>query len=154
MVPELINPLKERIRFLTEHRNLFQETFGHNLNSTINDKVNESLPDNSFQSSIEQSFTKSTTESKNTTSTNYQEDMITSDPSVNTDHIHSNVNGSDNGDNSESNFPNVYTLPDLPSKVSQIIEKGSLNEFRSHTNARRLLLDTIFNDLIARYSLL
>ncbi|CAF1460038.1 unnamed protein product, partial [Rotaria sordida] len=57
-------------------------------------------------------------------------------------------------DDEESVFPNIYVVPDLPPKLQQIIQKGELNEFRSHTNVRRLLLDTIFNHVTNEYSLL
>lgn len=57
-------------------------------------------------------------------------------------------------DDKQSTFPYLYIIPNLPLKVQQIINKGEINEFRGHTNARRLLLDTIFKDVTTKYSLL
>ncbi|CAF4156015.1 unnamed protein product, partial [Adineta steineri] len=57
-------------------------------------------------------------------------------------------------DDEEPTLPSPYIIPDLPLRIQQIIDKGEIGEFRSHTNARRLLLDTIFNDVTTKYSLL
>ncbi|CAF5048273.1 unnamed protein product, partial [Rotaria magnacalcarata] len=57
-------------------------------------------------------------------------------------------------DDEESSFPHIYVLPDLPLRIKQIISRGEINEFRGHTNARRLLLDAIFTDVTIQYSLL
>ncbi|CAM4948655.1 unnamed protein product [Rotaria socialis] len=57
-------------------------------------------------------------------------------------------------DEQQPRFPNKYNISDLPQKIQQIIDKGEINHFRGHTNARRLVLDAIFSDVTTKYSLL
>ncbi|CAF4855866.1 unnamed protein product [Rotaria socialis] len=57
-------------------------------------------------------------------------------------------------DEQQPRFPNKYNISDLPQKIQQIIDKGEINHFRGHTNARRLVLDAIFPDVTTKYSLL
>ncbi|CAF4490912.1 unnamed protein product, partial [Didymodactylos carnosus] len=51
-------------------------------------------------------------------------------------------------------FPNVYVIPDLPTKIQRMVNKQETYQFRGHSNARRLLLDAIFTDVTVKYSLL
>ncbi|CAF4228074.1 unnamed protein product [Rotaria sp. Silwood2] len=163
MVYEIIKPLKERVRFLTEQRALFHGTFRNNSDQSTSDKCNDILLDSSSQSLIEEcNFAHVTTQSTSVLVTNYQDDATVFDSSCNPDNINEETsmsskeddNKENNDDDEESVFPNIYVVPDLPPKLQQIIQKGELNEFRSHTNVRRLLLDTIFNHVTNEYSLL
>ncbi|CAF1370806.1 unnamed protein product [Rotaria sordida] len=163
MVYEIIKPLKERVRFLTEHHALFHGTFRNNSDQTTSDKCDDNLLDSSSQSLIEEcNFAHVTTQSTGALAKNYQGDATVFDSSCNPDNVNEETsmsskeddNKENNDDDEESVFPNIYVVPDLPPKLQQIIQKGELNEFRSHTNVRRLLLDTIFNHVTNEYSLL
>ncbi|CAF1035257.1 unnamed protein product [Rotaria sordida] len=163
MVYEIIKPLRERVRFLTEHHALFHGTFRNNSDQTTSDKCNDNLLDSSSQSLIEEcNFVHVTTQSTGALAKNYQGDTAVFDSLCNSDNINEETsmpskeddNKENNDDDEESFFPNIYVVPDLPPKLQQIIQKCELNEFRSHTNVRRLLLDIIFNHVTNEYSLL
>ncbi|CAF1306240.1 unnamed protein product [Adineta ricciae] len=137
MVNDLIKPMKERVRFLVEHRNLF-----HSTTDTCIHPSNDNL-----QSSFEQLNSNRVGAQSNVGFSNDCEEIDpVVDCSKNNDMIDEN-----NIDDEQPSFPNIYVIPDLPNKIQQIVAKDEINEFRSHTNARRLLLDTIFNDVTTKY---
>ncbi|CAF3714257.1 unnamed protein product, partial [Rotaria sp. Silwood1] len=54
---------------------------------------------------------------------------------------------------SNSFFPDVYTVPTLPSSLLQDIESGALHKFGPHHTSRQILIDIIKHDLINRHNL-
>lgn len=163
MVYEIIKPIKERVRFLTEHHNLFHGINRNNSDPTVSEKSSHSWIENNSQQLVEgHNSNQITTQSTISFSNNHQSDVSISDSSTNSivtneEAINSpkeDDNKENDGVDEESTFPNTYVIPDLPSKVQQIIQEGEIFEFRGHTNARRLLLDTIFTDITINYSLL
>ncbi|CAM4933777.1 unnamed protein product [Rotaria socialis] len=164
MMYEIIKPMKERVRFLAEHRDLFHGTFRNNSDQGISEKYINHLQDNNSQQLLEErNFNQVTTQSTVTFSNNYQDDTSALDSSTNSgvvnekniivSKVDENKENNDD-DDEESSFPHIYVLPDLPLRIKQIISRGEINEFRGHTNARRLLLDAIFTDVTIQYSLL
>ncbi|CAF3191746.1 unnamed protein product [Rotaria socialis] len=163
MMYEIIKPMKDRVRFLTEHRALFHGTSQNNSDQLLSNNYLEYSSENSSKQLMEQRTTdQAATASAITHSNNYQGDAFqsTSLPSpevINEETIKSPKEcqeNDNNEDNEESIFPYVYTLPDLPLKIQQFIDKGEISHFGGHTNARRLLLDVIFTDVTTNYSLL
>ncbi|CAF3814214.1 unnamed protein product [Adineta steineri] len=103
-----------------------------------------------------------TTQSRIIFSRNNQGEDPVLDSATTSDVIHEEVilsskedeNKENDVDAEEPTLPSLYIIPDLPLRIQQIIDKGEIGEFCSHTNARRLLLDTIFNGVTTKYSLL
>jgi hypothetical protein len=163
MMYEIIKPMKERVRFLTEQRALFHSTFQDDSEETVSEKHIHNLSANNSQQVVEQhNINQFTTRSTITYSNIHQHDVSVLDSSTNSEIMNEEIivssNEDENKENSEedeeSTFPHTYVLPDLPPKVQQIIDKGQINQFRGHTNARRLLIDAIFTDVTTKYSLL
>jgi hypothetical protein len=162
MMYEIIKSMKERVRFLTEHRDLFHGILQNNSDQTNSEKYIHNLSDNNSQQLVEErSFNQPTTQSTITLSNNYQGGAAAFDSSTNSDVINeetiilSKEDGNKENDiDTESTFPNIYVAPDLPQKIQQIIHRGEINELCGHTNARRLSLDAIFTDVTTNYSLL
>jgi hypothetical protein len=160
---EIIKPIKERVRFLAEHRDLFHGTLRNNSDQTISEKYIHNLPDNNSQQFTEQhNFNQITTQSTITFSNNDQGDASAFDSSTNSEVINEEkISVSEEDENKENDddddkaatFPYIYIIPDLPPKVQQVINKGDIHEFRGHTNARRLLLDVIYTDVTTKYFL-
>jgi hypothetical protein len=160
---EIIKPMKERVRFLTEQRALFHNTFRDNSEQILSEKHIHHLPDNNFEQVIEgHNINQYTTQSTITFSNNNQGDISVFDPSTNVEIMNDETiisskeyeNKENNEEDKESTFSFTYVMPDLPPKIQQIIDKGEMSHFRGHTNVRRLLLDTIFTDVTTKYSLL
>ncbi|CAF1086027.1 unnamed protein product [Adineta steineri] len=125
MMYEIIKPMKDRVLFLTEHRNLFDQSKSEKYSHiSSDDPVLDSA----------------------TTSDSIHKEVIISSKE--------DENKENDVDDEEPTLPSPYIILDLPLRIQQIIDKGEIGEFRSHTNARRLLLDTIFNDVTTKYSLL
>ncbi|CAF2188491.1 unnamed protein product [Rotaria magnacalcarata] len=163
MMYEIIKTMKDRVRFLTEHRALFHGSSQNNSDQLFSNNYLEYSSENSSKQLMEQHTTnQAATASAITHSNNYQGDAFqsTSLPSpevINEETIKSPKECQDkdnNEENEESIFPYVYTLPDLPLKIRQFIDKEEINHFSGHTNARRLLFDVIFTDVTTNYSLL
>lgn len=162
MIYEIIKPMKERVRFLVEHQNLFNVKMRESSNQIMSETYGYSLSDKSQQVLEKHNCGQIETQSTTTVSSNYQADdpalycLVNSDIISEVEVISSKEDESKENDvdAEESTFPYTYVIPDLPLKVQQYINKGEINEFRGHTNARRLLLDTIFNDVTTNYSLL
>jgi hypothetical protein len=163
MIYEIIKPMKERVRFLVEYRNLFHVTIRDNPDQMTSETYTQNSSTNNSQQLLE----------KNNLSQNEMQltvplpNKYRDDDSVLTCSTHSDIRNEEevisskededkenDVDDEESTFPNVYIIPNLPLKLQQIINKGEISEFRSHTNTRRLLLDAIFNDVTTKYSLL
>jgi hypothetical protein len=162
---EIIKPIKERVRFLTEHRVLFQDTLRNDSNQISSEKYINNLSDNKSQQVVEeQNINQFPTQSIITLSNNHQVNASVFDSSTNSESevMHDETiistkedeNKESDEDEEESTFPHIYDLPNLPSKIEQIIDTGEINQFRGHTNARRLLIDAIFDDVTTNYSLL
>ena len=159
---EIIKPMKDRVRFLTEHRTLFHDTSRNNVDQILSNDYIECLSQNGSKQLMGQhTIDQTTTASTITHLNNYQSDVLQStsqNPAViNEETINSPKEcqeNDNNEENEESIFPYVYTLPDLPLKIQQFIDKEEINHFGGHTNARRLLLDAIFTDVTTNYSLL
>ncbi|CAF1322994.1 unnamed protein product [Adineta steineri] len=130
MMYEIIKPIKDRVRFLTEHHNLFDGAI----------KSQHSPVMFSSNTQGDGSVLGSTT----TPDIIHEEIIISSKEDENKEN---------DVDDEEPTLPSPYIIPDLPIRIQQIIDKGEIGEFRSHTYARRLLLDTIFNDVTTKYSL-
>ena len=159
---EIIKPIKERVRFLTEHRDLFNGIIRNSTDKAIAESCTQNLPDNSSQQIIqEDDFNQISTQSTITFSNNHQDDSATFVSPLNLDIINEETIDSsidnrskENNDGEAVKFPYNYIVPDLPPKIQQIIQKGETNEFRGHTNGCRLSLDAIFTDVPTKYSLL
>ncbi|CAF3177733.1 unnamed protein product [Rotaria sp. Silwood2] len=160
---EIIKPIKERVRFLAEHRALFHNAVCNNSDPIVSEKYIDNSFDNNSQQVIEQRNTNQlTTMPMITFSNNHPSNDSAFDSSTDSDVMNDETMISSNEDDAKENykdeeqrrFPNTYVIPDLPQKVQQFIDKGEINHFRGHTNARRLFLDAIFDDVTTKYSLL
>ncbi|CAF4177400.1 unnamed protein product, partial [Adineta steineri] len=162
MMYEINKPMKDRVRFLTEHRNLFDGASRNDFGQSKSEKYSHISSDDSQQLLDKNNFSQITTQSTIMFSNNIQGDGPVLGSTTTSDIIHEEVILSSKGDENKENdmddeeptLPSPYIIPDLPLRIQQIIDKGEIDEFRSHTNARRLLLDTIFNDVTTKYSLL
>lgn len=163
MMYEIIKPMKDRVRFLTEHRVLFHGTSQNNGDQQLSNNYFDYSSQHSSTQLIEQrTIDQVTTASAITHSNNDYGDAVQSTSLSNPEIINEEAINSpkeypdddNNEENEESIFPYVYTLPDLPMKIQQFIDKGEMSNFGGHTNARRLLLDAIFTDVTTHYSLL
>ncbi|CAF3946339.1 unnamed protein product, partial [Rotaria sordida] len=159
---EIIKPIKERIRFLAEHRALFHNKFQDTSDQITSKKYTDNLPVISSQQVIEQpDANQFTSMSTITFSNNDRNNSSTFDSSTDSEVVNKETMISLQQDNDKENyedeeqphFPIRYHIFDLPPKIQQIIDKGDINGFRGHTNARRLLLDAIFMDVTTKYSL-
>ncbi|CAF4883444.1 unnamed protein product, partial [Rotaria sp. Silwood2] len=160
---EIIKTIKERVRFLAEHRTLFHGMACNNSDQIASEKYIDNSLDNNSQQVIEQRNTNQlTTMSTITFSNNHPSNDFTFDSSTDSEVMNDETMISSKGDDAKENhrdeeqrrFPNIYVISDLPQKIQQFIDKGEINHFRGHTNARRLLLDAIFVDVATKYSLL
>lgn len=163
MMYEIIKAMKDRVRFLTEHRALFYGTNQNNSDQLLSSNYLEYSSENSSkqlmeQRTIDQAATASAiTHSNDNQGDAFQSTSLPSPEVINEATIKSPKECRDNDNDEETEesiFPYVYTLPDLPLKIQQFIDKGEISHFRGHTNARRLLLDVIFTDVTTNYSLL
>ncbi|CAF1398356.1 unnamed protein product, partial [Rotaria sordida] len=159
---EIIKPIKERIRFLAEHRALFHNKFQDTSDQITSKKYTDNLPVISSQQVIEQpDANQFTSMSTIIFSNNDRNNSSTFDSSTDSEVVNKETMISLQQDNDKENyedeeqphFPIRYHIFDLPPKIQQIIDKGDINGFRGHTNARRLLLDAIFMDVTTKYSL-
>ncbi|CAF1362972.1 unnamed protein product [Rotaria sordida] len=159
---EIIKPIKERIRFLAEHRALFHNKFQDTSDQITSKKYTDNLPVISSQQVIEQpDANQFTSMSTITFSNNDRNNSSTFDSSTDSEVVNKETMISLQQDNDKENyedeeqphFPIRYHIFDLPPKIQQIIDKDDINGFRGHTNARRLLLDAIFMDVTTKYSL-
>ncbi|CAF3390963.1 unnamed protein product [Rotaria sp. Silwood2] len=160
---EIIKPIKERVRFLTEHRALFENKFHDTCDEITLKKYVDDQPVNSSQQVIEQDgvnqfMSMSTTAFSNNDRSNPSTlDSSTDSEVMNQEAIMSPHEDNDNEnyeDEEQPRFPVTYHISDLPPKLQQLIDKGNINCFRSHTNARRLLLDAVFTNVTTKYSLM
>ncbi|CAF4196456.1 unnamed protein product, partial [Adineta steineri] len=162
MMYEIIKPMKDRVRFLTEHRNLFDGASKNDSDQSKCEKYSHISLDDSQQLLEKHNFNQTTTQSTIMFSSNTQGGGPVLGSTTTSDIIHEEIiisskedeNKENDVDDEEPTLPSPYIIPDLPLRIQQIIDKGEIGEFRSHTNARRLLLDTIFNDVTTKYSLL
>ena len=165
MMYEIIKTMKERVRFLAEHRALFRGILRNDSDQISSEKYLHNLSDNNSQQVIEENNNNTfTTQSSITFSNNYQGDTsvfdssadleIMNEETINSSKEDEKKENDDDEDEEETIFPYIYIISDLPSKIQQIIDKGEINHFRGHTNARRLLIDAIFTDVTTKYSLL
>ncbi|CAF4526759.1 unnamed protein product [Rotaria magnacalcarata] len=162
MIFEIVTKLKERVRFLTEHRALFNGSYKNNIEKTSYDIQSNDFNDNNVQQTVQETFTNQYTTMSNVAYLNEgQYDLSAYDSSINNIDIDEETVGSKQNRNDtekenkvESKFSDVYILPDLPNKIRQLISTQEIKHFRNHTNSRRLLLDVIFADVTEKYSLL
>ncbi|CAF4463883.1 unnamed protein product, partial [Rotaria magnacalcarata] len=162
MIFEIVTKLKERVRFLTEHRALFNGSYKNNIEKTSSDIQSNDFNDNNVQQTVQETFTNQYTTLSNVAYLNEgQYDLSAYDSSINNIDIDEETVGSKQDTNDtekenkvESKFSDVYILPDLPNKIRQLISTQEIKHFRNHTNSRRLLLDVIFADVTEKYSLL
>ena len=132
-----------------------------NLNTSSEKYIHHLSANNSQQVVKEHNINQFTTQSTITYSKIHQHDASVLDSSTNSEIVNEETiitsNEDENQENNEdegSTFPLTYVLPDLPPKIQQIIDDGLINEFRGHTNARRLLVDAIYTDVTTKFSLL
>lgn len=79
MIYEIIKPMKERVRFLVEQKNLFNVTIQENSDQIMVEKYSHSLSDSNSQELLEKNnFNQIRTQSTITISNNYQGDSSTS----------------------------------------------------------------------------
>ncbi|CAF2100448.1 unnamed protein product, partial [Rotaria magnacalcarata] len=162
MIFEIVTKLKERVRFLTEHRALFNGSHKNNIEKTSSDIQSNDFNDNNVQQTVQETFANQYTAMSNVAYLNEgQYDLSAYDSSINNIDIDEETVGSKQDTNDtekenkvESKFSDVYILPDLPNKIRQLISTQEIKHFRNHTNSRRLLLDVIFADVTEKYSLL
>ncbi|CAF2071767.1 unnamed protein product, partial [Rotaria magnacalcarata] len=161
MIFEIVTKLKERVRFLTEHRALFNGSHKNNIEKTSSDIQSNDFNDNNVQQTVQETFANQYTAMSNVAYLNEgQYDLSAYDSSINNIDIDEETVGSKQDTNDtekenkvESKFSDVYILPDLPNKIRQLISTQEIKHFRNHTNSRRLLLDVIFADVTEKYSL-
>ncbi|CAF0931460.1 unnamed protein product [Adineta steineri] len=136
----------------------------HAVTSLPNDPMhdyNEGVCDQLLMAMLKEASTKRLLTYGDNEKNNQGEDPVL-DSATTSDVIHEEVilsskedeNKENDVDAEEPTLPSLYIIPDLPLRIQQIIDKGEIGEFCSHTNARRLLLDTIFNGVTTKYSLL
>ncbi|CAF3428106.1 unnamed protein product [Rotaria sp. Silwood2] len=159
----LIKTIKERVRFLAEHRTLFHNPVCNDSDAIASEKYIDNSLDNNSQQVIEQSnINQFTTMSTISFSNNHLSNGSAFDSSADSEDMHEEPIRSPKEDVEKENyenqeqprFPNKYIISDLPPKIQQFIDKGEIDHFRGHTNARRLLLDAVFTDVTTKYSLL
>ncbi|CAF3810379.1 unnamed protein product [Rotaria sp. Silwood1] len=133
MVYEIIKPMKERVRFLAEHRALFHNAFLNNSDEDFSNNYLEHSPHNNSQQLMKQhDLNQVNTMSTITFSNNEQSDSLDSISSENSEVINEEIvispkshEEKENGEDiTEITFPNIYTIPDLPKKIQQYIDKG------------------------------
>ncbi|CAF2205383.1 unnamed protein product [Rotaria magnacalcarata] len=160
---EIIKTIKERVRFLAEHRTLFHDVVCNDSDSIASRKYIDNSLDNDSQQIIEQRNTNQFTTMSTIPFSNYNSNNgSVFDSSTDSDVMNEETTISSNEDDENGNkenqeqprFPDKYIISDLPPKIQQFIDKGEINHFRGHSNVRRLLLDSVFTDVTTKYSLL
>ncbi|CAM4846644.1 unnamed protein product, partial [Rotaria magnacalcarata] len=160
---EIIKTIKERVRFLAEHRTLFHDVVCNDSDPIASGKYIDNSLNNDYQQVIEQRNTNqfttmSTIPFSNNNSSNGSVFDSSTDSGIMTEETTISSNEDDEKGNKENQeqprFPDKYIISDLPPKIQQFIDKGEINHFRGHSNVRRLLLDAIFTDVTTKYSLL
>ncbi|CAF2118765.1 unnamed protein product [Rotaria magnacalcarata] len=160
---EIIKTIKERVRFLTEHRTPLHGVTCNDSDSVASGKYIDNSLDNDFQQVIEQRNTNQfTTMSTFPFSNNNSSNGSVFDSSTDSEVMNEATTILSNKDDEKGNkenqeqprFPDKYIVSDLPPKIQQFIDKAELNHFRGRSNVRRLLLDAVFTDVTTKYSLL
>ncbi|CAF2102228.1 unnamed protein product [Rotaria magnacalcarata] len=140
---EIIKTIKERVRFLAEHRTLFHGVACNNSDPIASEKYIDNSLDNNSQQVIEQRNTNQlTTMSTITFSDNHPSNDSAFDSSTDSEAMNDETMISSKENDAKENYNDEEQ------------HKGEINHFRGHTNARRLLLDAIFADVTTKYSLL
>ncbi|CAF5168530.1 unnamed protein product, partial [Rotaria magnacalcarata] len=84
MIFEIVTKLKERVRFLTEHRALFNGSYKNNIEKTSSDIQSNDFNDNNVQQTVQETFTNQYTTLSNVAYLNEgQYDLSAYDSSIN-----------------------------------------------------------------------
>ncbi|CAF4309637.1 unnamed protein product, partial [Rotaria sp. Silwood2] len=126
----LFPKLKQQLLFLKEREKLFKGLNDSTISSLDSSSIN-STHYSSISSGFEPIINLSTSDSMNDQA--FEKSMIK--------------------EQSNSFFPDVYTVPTLPSSLLQDIESGALHKFGPHHTNRQILIDIITHDLINRHNL-
>ncbi|CAF1403721.1 unnamed protein product [Rotaria magnacalcarata] len=142
---EIIKTIKERVRFLTEHRTPLHGVTCNDSDSVASGKYIDNSLDNDFQQVIEQRNTNQfTTMSTFPFSNNNSSNGSVFDSSTDSEVMNEATTILSNKDDEKGNkenqeqprFPDKYIVSDLPPKIQQFIDKAELNHFRGRSNRK------------------